>query len=602
MDLLLKNRKSNRKEKEECKNLMKIFFTIDKQEDKITILNEALQLDAENPDLLIQYGLILINSHRDETKEFIGYAMLEKAFNLECVPIHSYQGRWIATLIGRYNHLIHKYKTAERFLKLANSSYFSPDDLNIVQLATNISGYAESKAHASKMIREFHRNIDELLKKKQLDFTFVPYPDYNFIILSAFNFEIYYEANLRECMSKHYQLTLKVFPELNYISPHIKKSPANEPPYKLGIVSAFFTKNNSVIADFGGVMRRLPRDKFNITFIYLVENPGNGSFVYPDENHIIIETYKNPNWLAEARKSIEALELDLLFYLDSTMSSVVQRTMMSRLAPKQAVSHGHPVTSGIPSDIMDYFISWEEAEIPTAQEHYTENLILLRKGYMHQYYNTRIDAEGNSVINGKPYRHITREYFSKYVNPDKNWYVCMQKPFKLHPEFDSMLEKIANRDPLAIIILHDINDEENKSIFLRRYNKFIDKVAFIPMLNHDELMALYVLSDVILDSYYAGGCTTTREALEVGAIVVTLPAKYLGGRWSLAYYNIMGMTDLIARNKDEYIELALKYGTNIDNRLVMKRKILDNVGKLFYRQEAVDSWVEVFQTILLKNN
>jgi predicted O-linked N-acetylglucosamine transferase (SPINDLY family) len=56
-------------------------------------------------------------------------------------------------------------------------------------------------------------------------------------------------------------------------------------------------------------------------------------------------------------------------------------------------------------------------------------------------------------------------------------------------------------------------------------------------------MALYSLADVVLDSYHAGGCTTTREALEVGALVVTLPAKYLGSRWSAAYYTIMGVTE-----------------------------------------------------------
>ena len=49
--------------------------------------------------------------------------------------------------------------------------------------------------------------------------------------------------------------------------------------------------------------------------------------------------------------------------------------------------------------------------------------------------------------------------------------------------------------------------------------------------------ALHVVSDVVLDSYPAGGCTTTREALELGKAVVTLPAKYLGARWSLASDN-----------------------------------------------------------------
>ena len=37
---------------------------------------------------------------------------------------------------------------------------------------------------------------------------------------------------------------------------------------------------------------------------------------------------------------------------------------------------------------------------------------------------------------------------------------------------------------------------------------------------------------------------TTREALKAGALVVTLPAQFLGSRWSLAYYGIMGATDV----------------------------------------------------------
>ena len=49
-------------------------------------------------------------------------------------------------------------------------------------------------------------------------------------------------------------------------------------------------------------------------------------------------------------------------------------------------------------------------------------------------------------------------------------------------------------------------------------------------------MAMYNLCDVVLDSFFFGGDTTSREAFETGAIVVTLPSPYLGGRWTQAYY------------------------------------------------------------------
>ena len=111
-------------------------------------------------------------------------------------------------------------------------------------------------------------------------------------------------------------------------------------------------------------------------------------------------------------------------------------------------------------------------------------------------------------------------------------------------------------------------------------------------------MALYKLSDVILDSYYAGGCTTTREALEIGALVVTLPAKYLGGRWSLAYYDIIGVMDLVAKDREDYINMAVELGTNCEKRNEIREKVLNNMHKLFYQQSAVDSWVEVFQRMI----
>ena len=75
-----------------------------------------------------------------------------------------------------------------------------------------------------------------------------------------------------------------------------------------------------------------------------------------------------------------------------------------------------------------------------------------------------------------------------------------------------------------------------------------------PIWHHSRSVAL--VHDLTHGSWYrspfrysAGGCTTTRESLEVGAVVVTLPAPYLGGRWSLAYFQQMGVLDTVAKKK-----------------------------------------------------
>ena len=219
------------------------------------------------------------------------------------------------------------------------------------------------------------------------------------------------------------------------------------------------------------------------------------------------------------------------------MSTFAHRMGMSRLAPVQAVSHGHPLTSGFPRSIMNYYISWGAAELPyeLAKNHYTEELKLLPATSLHQYYYNRIE-DGHSQMDGMPFKHLVMNGRSSFPSLpiDGNWYLSMQKPFKLHPEFDALVAGILLRDPHAKIILHEEKRESNKSIFYNRLSSAgcdMERIFFIPAQPHHKLLALYELSDVILDSYPAGGCTTTREVLELGKVVVTLPAKYLGSRW-----------------------------------------------------------------------
>lgn len=604
---ILNNKIANDSDEKLCKELVEQSYKVLDKNEKQQILVKAFNANPRNCNLLIQLGLLFMGNP-NKVLEYYGFVLLEKAFDHsftdEVIPIHSYQGKWLAVMIGRYNHLRHCYKTAEKFFKIADLSFFNPDDTHSVQLATCITGYPSSSKNAANIIKNYHKQVDRLLAKDNLEIKFFyPADLYNFCMLSAFNFEIYYEADFKECMHKHYLLAKKLIPDLHYVSNKISKKITTEKPYKLGIISAFFYKNNSVIADFGGVINRLPRDKFDITFIYLIENKSDSEFVYKNEKNIVIHTYSDPNWLVNAREQIENLDLDILYYLDSTMSSVIQRTLMSKLARIQAVSHGHPVTSGAPSDIMDYYVSWGAAELDyeQAKNHYTEKLILLRKNHMHQYYEPRVDENGNSKISGKSCLDYTRKDFGEYLPEDGNWYTCMQKPFKRHPDFDPFLAGILEKDPDARIILHKDDNEENNNIYISRMEKLdinMDKIHFVPALPHHKLMALYKLSDVILDSYYAGGCTTTREALEIGALVVTLPAKYLGGRWSLAYYDIIGVMDLVANDKEDYINMAVELGTNYEKRNEIREKVLNNMHKLFYQQSAVDSWVEVFQRMI----
>ena len=83
-------------------------------------------------------------------------------------------------------------------------------------------------------------------------------------------------------------------------------------------------------------------------------------------------------------------------------------------------------------------------------------------------------------------------------------------------------------------------------------------VVFLPRLPHYNLMAMHKNVDVVLDSIYFGGDTTTREAFEAGAPVITIPGDYLGERWTQAYYKRMGILDYIAHNLTHSMHLYCK--------------------------------------------
>jgi predicted O-linked N-acetylglucosamine transferase (SPINDLY family) len=158
-------------------------------------------------------------------------------------------------------------------------------------------------------------------------------------------------------------------------------------------------------------------------------------------------------------------------------------------------------------------------------------------------------------------------------------------------------------DPLGRVILHG-GVKESQTIYTKRLSRAgcdTARIHFLGALPHHQLLALYALSDVVLDSYPAGGCTTTREVLALGKALVTLPARLLGGRWSYAYYRIMEDDALnrlvIATSSEEYVKLAVKLGTSAEVRNEAESRIKSSVHKLYESLDSIRAWDKVFLDI-----
>lgn len=250
--------------------------------------------------------------------------------------------------------------------------------------------------------------------------------------------------------------------------------------------------------------------------------------------------------LDQARREIAARRLDVLFYPDIGMEPMTYFLAFARLAPVQCVTWGHPVTTGIPT--VDFFLSCDAAEPADADEHYSEKLVRLG---------------GLPMSYRRPPRPEQLKDRASYGLPeDARLYFCAQNLFKIHPDLDRPFLEILRRDPGGRLLLLHGGDPHWAELLLSRYRALapdlMDRVLVLPRQSHADYMNLLALADVSLDSLPFSGGNTTYQALAMGTPVVTMPGRFLRGRLSLAIYAKAGVTDLVAKDLDEYVALALR--------------------------------------------
>jgi predicted O-linked N-acetylglucosamine transferase (SPINDLY family) len=76
--------------------------------------------------------------------------------------------------------------------------------------------------------------------------------------------------------------------------------------------------------------------------------------------------------------------------------------------------------------------------------------------------------------------------------------------------------------------------------------------------------------DVALDSFPYHGTTTTCEALWMGAPVVTLAGSTHVSRVGVSLLNAIGLPDLVARNEEDYVEIAAQLAVDENRRVALR--------------------------------
>ncbi len=334
---------------------------------------------------------------------------------------------------------------------------------------------------------------------------------------------------------------------------------------RIGFLSAYF-KDHTIGRLNLGRIQKLPRDRLEVVVLSASAARDRVAAEFEAAADQFVRLPRDPD---AARRAISAEKLDLLVFTDVGMDALTYTLAFSRMAPIQAATWGHPVTTGSPQ--IDYFLSSELLEVAEADDHYTETLVRLPSLATYYPRLERPSVEG------------ARERLG--LGEADHVYTCPQTLFKFHPDFDPLLAEILRRDPIGSLVLIEGRlpswTELLRLRFTRTMPDVTDRIRWLPPLPRDDFLALLAVSDVVLDPTVFGGGNTSYEALAMGTPVVTLPGELLRNRITQALYAKAGYTELVVDSAEAYVEKAVRLATDSDYHRAVRARIEEASGVLF---------------------
>jgi predicted O-linked N-acetylglucosamine transferase (SPINDLY family) len=177
-------------------------------------------------------------------------------------------------------------------------------------------------------------------------------------------------------------------------------------------------------------------------------------------------------------------------------------------------------------------------------------------------------------------------------------YLCCQSYFKYLPQYDYLLAAIAQAVPQAqFAFLPHPSPLVSRQFWERLERAFqaygLDWANYgiiVPRCNKAD----YRVADIFLDTLDWSGGNTALEAIACGLPIVIRPGQFMRGRHSYGMLKRMGVTETIAQDEKEYIEIAIRLGKDEVWRKQVREKVQQNTFKLYDDQDCVRALEEFY--------
>jgi len=331
---------------------------------------------------------------------------------------------------------------------------------------------------------------------------------------------------------------------------------------RLGIVSAHVFDHSVFNAILQGWLDHLARDKFDKTVFSVGTTQDAMTLTAAGAvDHFEAGTRTLEEWAEVIHRS----RLDVLIYPEVGMDRTTLALANLRLAERQFAGWGHPETTGLPT--IDYYLSGEAFEPVHAQEHYSERLVRLPNfGVYYRPY-----AVASTPVN-----------FSELGIPgDRPTFVCPGTPFKYRPEDDGVLVDIARRVGRCTLVFFKHDRAEYSSKLRRRLSAAFEAAGldpaehllWIPWLPRPAFLGFLQQADVYLDTIGFSGFNTMMQAVQANLPGVAHAGRFMRGRLGSGILTRLGLTELVARQSTEYVDIAVKLAQDVDYNARMRKTL-----------------------------
>ena len=382
------------------------------------------------------------------------------------------------------------------------------------------------------------------------------------------------------------QVYQRACPALDYTAPHCRRVTAWRPEAgqrrRIGFASFYFFEH-SVGRVIRGLIEQLPRDRFEITVIFLGGQADDAvARAMAAAADVVVETAYD---VFLARQTVADLALDVLCMPDFGMDPMSYFLGFSRLAPVQCTTWGHAETSGLPK--VDWFVSTEYWDPPGAEADYTERLWRLPSVATPAYYPKPVEMPGGRSQIPEPWEGPR--------------YFCPQSLYKLHPDLDPLFRDILEADSGARLYLMRSPRPGWNALLMDRLQKVMgagfSRIVWLETMSRADYLATLLAADVILDTLHFSGGNTSLEALGMGRPVVTMAGRTMRSRFTAGLYQAMGLPEAVSSSSKEYVQRAIDLGQNMSLRLNFARQISDRNVVLFEDPQVIRGWTAFLDSV-----